>query len=98
MHSSFITANFLHNLKCPIYKIQSSNGLAGDSLSYAIFLISMKLWRVPAEDLPAVLCRLDPTKYGLVKAALALNLRAGSYINIFWHQKTVLQECTFKSS
>jgi hypothetical protein len=44
----------------------------------------MKLWRtLPDVDFPAALCRLDPTKYGLVNAAFALNLRAGSYINIF---------------
>jgi hypothetical protein len=39
----------------------------------------------PAVGLPTALCRLEPTKYALVKAALALNLRAGSYINIFYH-------------
>ena len=52
--------------------------------SQAIFRISMKLERLlfPA-GLPTALCRLDPTKYALVNAALALNLRAGSYINIF---------------
>lgn len=36
-----------------------------------------------AGGFPTALCRLDPTKYALVNAALALNLRAGSYINIF---------------
>jgi hypothetical protein len=37
--------------------------------------------------LPTALCRLDPMKYALVKAALALNLRAGSYISIFYRQQ-----------
>ena len=56
---------------------------------HATFRISIMLLREPAGavGLPTALCRLEPTKYGLVKAALALNLRAGSYINIFYSQQ-----------
>jgi hypothetical protein len=56
---------------------------------HATFRISIMLLREPAGavGLPTALCRLEPTKYALVKAALALNLRAGSYINIFYCQQ-----------
>jgi hypothetical protein len=47
---------------------------------YAIFLISIILSLEGGVVIfPVVaLCRRDPTKYGLVNAALALNLLAGS--------------------
>jgi hypothetical protein len=67
--------------RLPIYQRLASTRI---TFVHAIFRISMKLWRtLPDVDFPAALCRLDPTKYGLVNAAFALNLRAGSYINIF---------------
>lgn len=51
---------------------------------HATFLISIMLLREVGAGLPTALCRLEPIKYALVKAALALNLRAGSYISIFY--------------
>jgi hypothetical protein len=62
---------------------------------HATFLISIMLLREVGAGLPTALCRLEPIKYALVKAALALNLRAGSYISIFYNQQSTAG-CDFK--